>query len=461
MTTRHPAIDDLLGRLGVAGLIVDPADCARYAADLSGEPGAVPVAVLRPADTDAVADALRICRRHGLPIVPQGGRTGLSGGAVCLEGNAVLSLERMSGVIAVDPDAMTMCVWAGTPLQTVQERARAVGLDYPVDIGSRGSATIGGTIATNAGGIRVVRHGMTRQHILGLEVVLPDGTVLDGLGELLKDNAGYDLKHLFIGSEGTLGIVTRAILRLVPATVRTNTALLGLAGFDTALSLLTSARRHFGADLVAFEGMWPSYWDFVCGEARLARSPLAGRHGIYALVETAHDRSDGEAAFEGWLGEQLQAGRVEDGVIAQSLAETRAIWSVREAVGDVDPALGPHVNFDLGIAPRLLGRFVEACDAALGRLGVRRSLHLGHIGDGNLHLLVATGHEQPCSAHAIETAVYGLVEEWSGTVTAEHGVGTIKRQWLARCRTENQLAAMRQLKGLFDPDGLLNPGKVV
>ncbi|SON56650.1 putative FAD-linked oxidoreductase [Hartmannibacter diazotrophicus] len=460
MTTRDPALDALAALLGESGILLGPADCARYATDVSGERGELPRAVLRPANTQDLSEVMRLCHRHGLPVVPQGGRTGLSGGASCLDGNLVLSLERMTGVIAIDPDALTLVAWAGTPLQTVQEAARERGLEYPVDIGSRSTATIGGTIATNAGGIRVIRHGMTRQNILGLEVVLANGTILSDLNELPKNNAGYDLKQLFIGSEGTLGIVTRAVMKLVPATTHANTALLGLSDYGAALDLLGSARRRFGPQLVAFEGMWPSYWDFVCEEAKLVRPPLSGRHGLYVLLETAHEGASGEEAFEAWLGHCLENELVEDGVIAKSLAETRSIWAVREAVGELDAAFGAHINFDLGIVPSRLGSFIEACDRALAAFVDCRSLHVGHMGDGNLHLIVSTGSRGPQEVHEIENVIYGLVGEWHGTVTAEHGVGTLKRHWLSRCRDESQIAVMTRLKALFDPFGRLNPGKI-
>lgn len=438
-------------------LLLDEADRSRYASDGSGLIGDLPLAVLRPATTERLAAAMALCSRARIAMIAQGGRTGLSGGA-CVTGRAVvISTERMQGVIETDADAMAMTVWAGTPLERVQEAARDKGLDFPVDIGARGSATVGGIIATNAGGIRVLRYGMTRQNVLGLEVVLADGRIISRLGKLVKDNSGLDLKQLFIGAEGALGIVTKAVLQLKPHPGEARVVLLATPGFPAAIACLARARTVFGDRLTAFEGMWPDYWDFVCGKARLVRRPVSGTHGFYVLAEIVGGASTA-AEVETWFATLSEEGLVEDGVLAQSLAEGRSLWAVREAVGEVDEALGPHINFDLGVASSRLGDFCKACDERLADVeGAGQTLKVGHVGDGNVHLLVA--HDgRAVAVHAIERAIYGLVAEWGGAITAEHGIGRLKRDWLHCSRSAEEIALMSILKQALDPAGLLNPG---
>lgn len=450
-------IKEMTAQFPGSAVLSDPADMAAYRSDQSGLTGALPLAVLRPASVDALVQAVALCARNGVGMVAQGGQTGLSAGAVGLEGAVILSTRRIIGIEEIDEDAMTMTVLAGTPLERVQEAARARGLDYPVDIGARGSATIGGTIATNAGGIRVLRHGMTRQSVLGLDVVLADGTLLAGCRKLVKDNSGYDLKQAFIGSEGTLGIIARAVLRLVPFVPATTTAVLACTSFETAMTCLRLARARFGNALTAFEGMWPDYWRFVCGPAALATAPYAGDHGFHVLLEVSDPAPGAGDRFESWFAEIHDAGLVQDGVLAASLAEVRALWSLREAVGEVDLAFGPHTNFDLGIAPSRLGGFCDAVDKALGS---RPRLKVGHMGDGNVHLLVAHDGSET-EAAKIEAEVYRLLADWGGVVTAEHGVGRLKRHYLRHCRSPAEIDAMRLLKSAFDPKGLLNPGAVL
>lgn len=454
------ALKELAEVLGGKGLFTQESDRARYASDQSGLAGAMPLAVLRPASTEEVSHVLAICNRHRIGVVPQGGRTGLSGGACCPQGTVVLSTERLSGILEIDSEAMTLTAWAGTPLEAVQEAARAAGLDYPVDIGARGTATIGGTIATNAGGIRVLQHGMTRPNVLGLEAVLADGSVVSRLGKTVKDNSGFDLKQLFIGSEGTLGVVTRAVLQLRRHVPHSALALFALPNHAAALACLSAARDRFGARIRAFEGIWPDYWDFVCHETSLATAPITGRHGFYLLVEVEAGEAQPEDELEAFFAELFEQDLVEDGVLAKSLAEAQALWSVREAVGEVDDDFGHHINFDIGLSPSALGRFCDAADAVLAELPEATGvLKVGHVGDGNVHLLVA--HDGSAAAEdRIEAAIYGVLRDWQGAVTAEHGVGRIKARWLGHSRTPEELALMRGLKMQMDPAGILNPSAV-
>ncbi|WP_300442852.1 FAD-binding oxidoreductase [uncultured Mameliella sp.] len=451
-------LKELAAALGTKAFLTDPADCDRYASDQSGLVGTRPLAVLRPATTEEVAQALKICTRHRIAVVPQGGRTGLSGGACSPAGAVVLSTERMTGVIELDPEGMTMTVWAGTPLETVQIAAREAGLDYPVDIGARGTATIGGTIATNAGGIRVLQHGMTRQNVLGLEAVLSDGTILSRLGKTVKDNSGLDLKHLLIGSEGTLGVVTRAVLQLRQNVPGSALALIAVPDHAAALSCLSVARRWFGSRISAFEGMWPDYWEFVCRQSHLAKAPISGQHGFYVLIEVETDHANREDPLEAFVAELFENGIAEDGVLAKSLAETLSLWKIREAIGEVDTDFGPHINFDIAVAPSDLGAFCNAADALLADLkDAAGTLKAGHVADGNVHLLVA--HDGSAEAEErIEAAIYALLGNWNGAVTAEHGVGRLKARWITHSRSREELAVMCALKKQLDPLGILNPG---
>ncbi|WP_346891122.1 FAD-binding oxidoreductase [uncultured Roseibium sp.] len=413
---------------------------------------------MRPATTEEVARALEICTGHGLAVIPQGGRTGLSGGACGLAGSVVLSSERLTGIIELDRQAMTLTAWAGTPLETVQMAARDAGFEYPVDIGSRGSATIGGTIATNAGGIRVLQHGMTRQNVLGLEAVLADGSVISRLGKTVKDNSGFDLKHVFIGSEGTLGVITRAVLQLRQSVPHSALALLALPDHTAALACLAAARTRFGTRVAAFEGMWPDYWDFVCHQTQLATSPFKDRHGFYLLLEVVSGDDDAGEQMEAFFAERFEAGEVIDGVLAKSVAEMQALWAIREAVGEVDADLGPHINFDIGLAPSDLGRFCDAVDGPLAALDCAgQTLKVGHVGDGNVHLLVAHDGSKEAEER-IEETVYSLLSAWGGAVTAEHGIGRIKVRWLGKSRSDAEMQLMRTMKKALDPQNILNPG---
>jgi FAD/FMN-containing dehydrogenase len=429
--------------------------------DWSGLPGHLPLALVRPRRTEEVATCLRLCHAAGVPVVPQGGLTGLCGGAIAGEREVALSLERMSGVEELDPATATMTVLAGTPLEVVQNAARDAGFFCPLDLGARGSCAIGGNISTNAGGNRVIRYGMTRDMVLGLEVVLADGTVVRSLNRMIKNNAGFDLKHLFIGSEGTLGVVTRAVLRLHPAPQLVATAFCGTASFAAVIGLLERARRELAGTLSAFEVMWPEFYELMTTRVAGVRRPLAGPHGLYLLIET-QSAAIGGGALEGLLERALEAGLVEDAVIAQSEADTRSFWAIRDAVADFNALLGPRVEFDVGLPVGRMGEFVDACRASLARRWPDIVLVVyGHLGDGNLHLQVAVPGAEPQPKREVYDIVYGLVGERRGSISAEHGIGTLKLPYLAHSRTPEEIALMATLKRALDPRGILNPGKVI
>ncbi|MGK9166778.1 FAD-binding oxidoreductase [Inquilinus limosus] len=422
-----------------------------------------PLAVVRPADTAGVTAAMRICAEHGVPVVPQGGLTGLCGGARPVAGSVALSLERMIGVEEIDAASATMTVRAGTPLQAVQQAADEAGFFIPLDLGARGSCAIGGNLSTNAGGNRVIRYGMAREMVLGIEVVLPDGQVVTSLNKMLKNNAGYDLKHLFIGSEGTLGVITRAVLRLHPKPGCTMAALCGLSGYDQTVRLLTAARRGLGPLLSAFEVMWPDYWGVVTTRVPGLRSPISGGHASYVLVEAqGTDEAVDGPRFQAWLERQAEDGVIADAAVAQSLADIRAFWGVRDAAGEFKQVLGPHESFDIGLPVAKMDDYVRACRAALAqRLPGIEALFYGHIGDGNLHIVACVPGAEPQPKQEIVETVYTLVREFGGTISAEHGIGLTKKPWLPYVRSDAELALMRRLKQALDPHGLLNPGKVL
>ena len=457
-------LDALRIRLGPQAVLTGADVPARNCNDWSASLPRTPIAVVRPLDAAGVSEAIATCRRARLPFVPQGGLTGLCGGAAPEPGWVAISLERMTGIEEIDRASATMTVRAGTPLETIQKAADEAGFFFPLDLGSRGSCAIGGNLSTNAGGNRVIRYGMTRELVLGLEVVLPDGTVITNLNKLLKNNAGYDLKHLFIGSEGTLGIITRVVLRLFPKPRSTMAALCRLADYPAVLALLDAARSGLGPLLSAFEVMWPDYWEVITARAGV-RSPVGSGDGLYVLVEAqGTDESIDAPRFEAWLEALMERGLLVDAAVSQSVAQTQSFWAVRDICAEFGRVLGPHISYDIGLAVARMDEFVGRCKAALvaGIPGCE-SVYYGHIGDGNLHLVSwVTGlavERQP--KEEMDAIIYGLVRDMGGSVSAEHGIGTMKKKWLGHARSEAEIALMRTLKAALDPDHLLNPGKVI
>ena len=422
--------------------------------------GGRPRLLVRPRSTAEVAAVVRICAQAGVRIVPQGGRTGLAGGATPIDDCVVLSLELMKGIEEIDEAAATMTVLAGTPLQTIQEAAEAAGFFFALDMGARGSCQIGGNVATNAGGNRVIRYGMTRDLVLGLEVVLADGTVLTSLNKLIKNNAGFDLRQVFIGSEGTLGIVTRVVVRLHPRPRSQSTAFCAVAGYDQVLGLLRHAREFLGSTLSAFEVMWPDFYDLMTGPATGIRQPVSPGAGAYVLVEAlGTDAARDPDHFDEMLAAALTAGIVSDGVVAHTAAAARGFWAVRDASGEFARLGWPSLGYDIGIPTRDIGRFIDACRSALtAKWPGARTAFFGHIGDSNLHLHVKTVQDVPLGQ--VNELVYGLVRDWGGTTSAEHGIGSLRRPYLGHTRSADEIAVMRRLKQALDPQGILNPGQV-
>lgn len=418
--------------------------------------------LVRPSDTDGVSRALRICHAAGQPVVVHGGLTGVVDGARAGPDDVVLSLERLTGIEDCDPLGATLTVRAGTTLQQVQEAAEEHQLMFPLDLGARGSATIGGNAATNAGGNRVIRYGMMRSLVLGLEAVLADGTVLTSMNRMLKNNAGYDLKQLFIGTEGTLGVVTRLVLRLVPKPASQDTALVAVPDFGALCRLLAHAGAALGGTLSAYEVMWQDFYSFVISGQSRAAPPLSVEYPYYVLIEALGADSALDAdRFAGVMALAMEQGLIVDAVVAKSRAEQNRLWSIRDDVVQL-LAIEPIFLFDVSLPLMSVESYIRDVRARLAEAWPDHRLFVfGHLGDGNIHLAISAGPADGQARAAVEAIVYGPLGEIGGSVSAEHGIGLEKKPYLAWCRSDAEIALMRTLKKTLDPKGILNPGKVL
>jgi FAD/FMN-containing dehydrogenase len=419
------------------------------------------LAILRPASTGEVSQALAACHAAGQPVVVMGGLTGLVRGCVAGPGEIGLSLERMRRIESVDAVNRTMTLEAGVPLEVVQQEVEKQGLLYPVDFGARGSAQIGATVATNAGGNSVIRYGMTRDSVLGLEAVLADGTVISSMNRMIKNNAAYDLKQLFIGSEGTLGVVTRLVLRLREAPRSVQTAMVGCARFSDVTQLLKHMDGALGGGLSAFEVMWSEFYRLVTTPPAKGTPPIGQEYPYCVLIEASGgDAVRDQARFEEALAEAIESGIVADAVISSSEAQRESLWALRDDVEAIFRC-GMPVAFDISLPVTQMEDYVGE---VLGRLerewpGYRRFV-FGHLGDGNLHVIAAGPYSKEAKA-GIERCVYEPLAARGGSVSAEHGIGLEKQPWLGLSRSEAELELMRRLKAALDPRGILNPGRVL
>ncbi|HJV83797.1 MAG TPA: FAD-binding oxidoreductase [Noviherbaspirillum sp.] len=416
--------------------------------------------LIRPKTTAEVSSVLRLCNREKIPVVPQGGLTGLVHGADTAPEHIVLSLERMHAIEEIDPVQRIAVAQAGVTLQTMQEALEPHGLSFPLDLGSRGSATLGGNAATNAGGNRVIRYGMMRAMVLGLEAVLADGTVISSLNRMIKNNAGYDLKQLFIGSEGTLGVITRLVLRLSERPRSQDVAFVSLNSFDAVTAFLKHMDRALGGSLSAFEVMWREFYELVTTAPAKSAPPLPHGRPFYVLVESLGAEQEKDSArFIAALESASDAGLIADAVVASSERERAGLWAMRDDVMQV-ARYGWPFTFDVSLPVAAMEGYI---------LGVRRTLAerwpahhcwvFGHLGDGNLHLVIHTGND--ADRAQVERIVYEPLALVGGSVSAEHGIGLEKKLYLSFSRTSEEIALMRALKTTLDPNGILNPGKVV
>jgi len=419
-------------------------------------------ALVRPKDTEEVSKAVRWCHDHGMAVVTQGGLTGLVHGADASSDEVILSLERMRAIELIDPVQRIAVVQAGVTLQALQEAVEQHELSFPLDLGARGSATLGGNAATNAGGNRVIRYGMMRDMVLGLEVVLADGTILSSMNRLIKNNAGYDLKQVFIGSEGTLGIITRLVLRLREKPRSQDVAIVAVPSFEALTRLLKHVDSALGGSLSAFEVMWQSFYRLVTSPPARGKPPVGQDHPYYVLIESlgANAGPDSER-FVAALEAALEANLISDAAIAKSDSDRHAFWALRDDVIQVVVG-GMPVIFDISLPLAAMERYVEALGRELkAGIGEHRLWIFGHLGDGNLHVIVQVPPQDYMTLRPkIEALVYGPLGQFGGSISAEHGIGLEKKPYLGVCRSEGEIAVMRALKAALDPGNILNPGKI-
>ncbi|MDB5820190.1 MAG: hydroxyacid dehydrogenase [Rhizobacter sp.] len=467
----HP---DLLRRLhevvGDAGLVTDQDAQAPYLTDWLGKWRGRTALVVRPKDTEECAAVVRICHETHTPVVAQGGNTGMSGGATPDASGAqvVLSLSRMNAIRSVDAINNTLTAEAGVLLANVQQAAQAAGRFFPLSLGSEGSCTIGGNLATNAGGIAVLRYGNTRDLVLGIEAVLPDGRIWNGLRALRKDNTGYDLRHLFIGSEGTLGIITAAVLKLFPRPLGRTTAWVGAASLESLVELLSSLRESVGERLVAFEMMSRESLALVLANVVDTRSPLAGEHAFHALVELADTQQEGlDELLENGLAAAMEAGLLEDVVMSRNQAQALSFWKIREGISQAQVRAGKAIKHDIALPISSLATFASRAETAVR--AVQPNAHIvnfGHLGDGNLHYNVltppATTPEQlAAQTESLNRVVHDLVVQMGGSISAEHGIGQLRRDENRHYKPALEYELMMRIKQALDPNHLMNPGKLL
>ena len=463
-------IDRLVTIVGRDNVLTNASDMDPFLGDWRGRYHGAARCVVRPANAAEVAALVRVCAEAGAPIVPQGGNTSHCGASIPdTSGSAVLiSLSRMNAIRAIDAANNTITVEAGCVLQTVQEAAFEADRLFPLSLAAEGSCQIGGNLSTNAGGVHVLRYGNTRELTLGLEVVLPNGDVWDGLRGLRKDNTGYDLKQLFIGAEGTLGIITAAVLKLFPLPRATATAWLAIDSVRGAVALLGDLQVAFGATLTACELVSDVALGLVVKHIPGAQPPLA-ESPWYLLVELAGGGSDHElvAAFEAFLERAFENGTIGDAVIAQSGEQAARLWALRESISEAQKIDGVSVKHDIALPISRLPDFVEAADAALTAAypGIR-IVTFGHVGDGNLHYnpsmpLAADNAGFLKHEREVHARVHDLVHQFGGSISAEHGIGQLKRDELVRYKSSVEIELMRSIKRTLDPQGLMNPGKVL
>jgi FAD/FMN-containing dehydrogenase len=473
MTDTQAFLTAAAALLGPRGLTRDADLVTPWLTDWRGRYTGAALALASPASTDEVAALVRLCAEHGVPIVPQGGNSGMSGGATPdASGTALLlSLRRMSDVRSFDHAAQAITCEAGFVLQTLHETVAAEGLRFPLTLGGKGSATVGGLIATNAGGTQVLRHGSMRALVLGLEAVLPDGQVLSQLTPLKKDNRGFDLKQLFIGSEGTLGIITAATLKLIPALAGRVVLWAGLPTIHAARALLLHCQAEAGAALEGFEVMPQSCLDAVLAHVPGSRAPLAGSPPWHALIELVAD--SGQLATlqdraEALLTSALEQGMLDDATISANETQAEAFWLLRDSVAPAERAQGPAMQHDISVPVEAMPGFIEAAVPKVEAAWPgTRAVGFGHLGDGNIHFHVIApkgaerGSWEESDGKQISSMVHDLVTQWQGSISAEHGIGQLKVSELARLGDPAALGILHAVKAALDPTGLMNPGKLV
>ncbi|MEO1245864.1 MAG: FAD-binding oxidoreductase [Pseudomonadota bacterium] len=453
-------VDEIERRIGAAAVLRGDSVAERAVGYWDSSPMSA-LAIVRPRTTGQVSEILSLCYAAGQSVVTHGGRTGCVAGTTSSASDLVLSLERMNRICEIDPLAGTVTAEAGAVLQTVQEEVRAAGFMLPLDLGARGSCTIGGNLATNAGGINVIRYGMARAITLGLEAVLPDGRVVSSLDKMLKNNAGFDLKQLFIGTEGTLGVITRAVLRLQPAPLSKNTAMAAVADFDRLTRLLNRLQARLGGNLSAFEMMEGAYFRAVT-EPGWHTAPMDRQHPYYVIWEAdGSDPARDDEHFQEVLEAAFEDGLIEDAVLPASESQRQHLWAIRddfEAILQPEPVFLYDVSLSIGSIERYVSEVKGAAESLLPGSTVYA---IGHVGDSNLHFFVQARSDAADARERSDRAVYEPLKKYGGSISAEHGIGTEKKRWLEQSRSPEEIELMQLLKRAIDPRGSLNPGVVI
>lgn len=455
-------VESLRELIGAAA-VLDAADTATRSAGVWRPDNLQAAALARPASTQEVAKVMAWCHANDVSVVTHGGLTGLVHGGDAGPEQVILSLERMRQIEEINTVQRTATVEAGVILQTLQEAVEEQALMFPLDLGARGTATLGGNAATNAGGNRVIRYGMMRDMVLGLEVVLADGTVVSSMNHLIKNNAGYDLRQLFIGSEGTLGVITRLVLRLREQPSARDMAIVGLESFDKVAAFLKHMDHSLGGTLSAFESMWQEFYQLVTTAPAKGKPPIAQDYPFYVLVESqGADRELDTQRFNNAMEAAYENGLIVDAAISQSESDCEAFWSLRDDVEQVMHG-GFPIIFDISLPIGEMEQYTSTLKAQMGdAIGEHKLWIFGHLGDGNLHINVQVPVEDYMRLRPIvEQQVYAPLAAFQGSVSAEHGIGLEKKPYLGISRSENEVALMRTLKTALDSKGILNPGKVI
>jgi len=458
-----PAIIDLLIKtFGKDHLLTHDEAADRVASNWRQHENLDCLALLRPKTTEQISKMLQICNEFDQPVVPHGGLTNVVGGVATKPGEIALSLERMNQIEEINVQDKTVTVQAGVVLSDLQKALADQGQHFPLDLGAKGTCMIGGNIASNAGGLQALRYGVMRNLVLGLEVVLADGTIISSMNKMMKNNAGYDLKQLFIGSEGTLGIITKAVLKMEDLPKTRCTAFIALESFEKAVQLLQYAKKHLNNGLTSFELLWQDYYTLMTSSPSPYSPPLSQTFPFYVLMEThGQDAEKDKILFEEFLEKSLEEGLIADAAIAQSQQELDWFWGIRENVELVFSVHSPVFLFDVSLAISDMDAYIKKIRTELQNIWP--DLHFysfGHMGDGNLHLFVSCGDDEASTKHLVEEIIYKPLQLIDGSITGEHGIGLEKKSWLHLSRTAEEIQLMKTIKKAFDPKGILNRGKL-
>jgi FAD/FMN-containing dehydrogenase len=458
-----PAIIDLLIKtFGKDHLLTHDEAADRVASNWRQHENLDCLALLRPKTTEQISKMLQICNEFDQPVVPHGGLTNVVGGVATKSGEIALSLERMNQIEEINVQDKTVTVQAGVVLSDLQKALADQGQHFPLDLGAKGTCMIGGNIASNAGGLQALRYGVMRNLVLGLEVVLADGTIISSMNKMMKNNAGYDLKQLFIGSEGTLGIITRAVLKMEDLPKTRCTAFIALESFEKAVQLLQYAKKHLNNGLTSFELLWQDYYTLMTSSPSPYSPPLSQTFPFYVLMEThGQDAEKDKILFEEFLEKSLEEGLIADAAIAQSQQELDWFWGIRENVELVFSVHSTVFLFDVSLAISDMDAYIKKIRTELQNIWP--DLHFysfGHMGDGNLHLFVSCGDDEASTKHLVEEIIYKPLQLIDGSITGEHGIGLEKKSWLHLSRTLEEIQLMKTIKKAFDPKGILNRGKL-